>query len=799
MSQWDALFQSAGQKYNVDPKLIAALVQTESSGNPNAYNAEYGATGLGQQIPATAKALGIDPKDPAQSIEGVAKLLNENLARYGSPEQAVLAYHGGTDQANWGPKTQDYLRKVSANYGAPPVARASAVPTDEFEAAFGARPTAQVAAAPVAVDEFEAAFGPRPAAPAPTTQAAPEVSAATAPAQPAPTVPTGALGTAADLIDRFGAQSLRNANAIGRGISDVFDAPSEWLASGAEASGLTGLLGKAGINMPTHDQQVRLNAQSRADYAARNPEGGIQETASRLGGNIMGTMVPTAAVEAGLVKGGQALGNALGNPQTLAKAGEFLRGQGGLASRVTYNAGQGALGGALMSGGQPDASLADYMGMGAVLGGSVPLAASAIKGGINAGRSLVDPFTEAGQTRIAQNTLERLAGKGNTTPDLTTYVPGSTPTLAQATNNTRIAGVERAMINKDPEAFTAIKDANNAARMAHIESLAGTPTTLADAVAAREAATAPLRDASLSGAGQANVNLVIKEIDDILKSPAGQQDSVVNALNKVRPKLDLGTSGTQSDVAQLYGVRKSINDQLEMVAGRDNSAAQQASKQLIQVRDKLDAAMEDAAPGFAAYRQTYADMSKPINAQTFLQNAKLTDQSGQAPTLAKVNSLLDQIKKQRSAPGANDAKSLAQEQIDGLKALQKDLRREAGTNKGLPPNSATVQNLATANMMNSLLPGPLGKIPLGPETLGGALGYAAAGPVGGGYGVAAGNALRQAMAAQNPAIEAKLIELLSDPATRLARSNGGAGNGLLNRLMAPSGTALLPPASQNNR
>lgn len=405
MSQWDALFQSAGQKYNVDPKLIAALVQTESSGNPNAYNAEYGATGLGQQIPATAKALGIDPKDPAQSIEGVAKLLNENLARYGSPEQAVLAYHGGTDQANWGPKTHDYLRKVSANYGAPPVARASAIPDDEFEAAFGARPTAQVAAAPMAVDEFEAAFGPRPTAPA--TQAAPAVVATQAPptaAQPAPDAPTGVLGTAADLIDRFGAQGLRNANAVGRGISDVFDAPSEWLAAGAEKSGLTGLLGQAGINMPTAAQQIELNKQSRADYDARNQEGGFQEGASRIGGNIIGTAGPIAKGGQALVQGGNALINAMRATPVVEKAipaaqaaGKFVSGSGGLLSRMTNSGIQGGVAGGLMSGGQPGQSLGEAMGIGTVLGAaSSPIISGLVKGGSAiAGAPIFNPVKRA--------------------------------------------------------------------------------------------------------------------------------------------------------------------------------------------------------------------------------------------------------------------------------------------------------------------------------------------------------------------------------------------------------------------
>src|SRR6185295_1197790 len=426
MKQWDSLIQSAGQKYNVDPKLIAALVQTESGGDPGAYNAEFGATGLGQQIPATAKALGIDPKDPAQSIEGVAKLLNENLNRYGSPEQAVLAYHGGTDQANWGPKTQDYLRKVSANYGAPQVARASAVPDDEFEAAFGARPVPVGATpAPVAVDEFEAAFGPRPTA-APVTAAAP-ATPAQAPVQP-PAEP-GVLAAIGSVIpdylkspEAYGAQSIRNINAMGRGISDVLDAPSEWLAAGAEKSGLTGLLGRAGINMPTAEQQTAINAQSRADYAARNLDGGLQEMAGRTLGNVLGVGGPLAAGEAALVKGGQALSSAVGAQPALQAAGNFLRGQGGLASRVTHGVAQGGAAGALLSGGQPDTTFGESVGLGALLGGAVPVAATTIKGGINAGRSLIDPFTEAGQTRIAQNTLERMAGKGNTTPDLTTYV-----------------------------------------------------------------------------------------------------------------------------------------------------------------------------------------------------------------------------------------------------------------------------------------------------------------------------------------------------------------------------------------
>jgi hypothetical protein len=112
-NDYDPLIIAASQQNNLDPRLLRAVIGTESSFNPQAYNAETGATGLGQQIPATAQAYGIDPRDPAQSIQGTARQLAENIGRYGNVDDAVRAYHGGTDPKNWGPKTQEYVSKVS--------------------------------------------------------------------------------------------------------------------------------------------------------------------------------------------------------------------------------------------------------------------------------------------------------------------------------------------------------------------------------------------------------------------------------------------------------------------------------------------------------------------------------------------------------------------------------------------------------------------------------------------------------------------------------------------------------------
>lgn len=841
MSRWDPLIQAAAQKYNVDPKLIASIVQTESSGNPDAYNSEFGATGLGQQIPATAKALGIDPKDPAQSIEGVAKLLDENLSRYGNPQQAVLAYHGGTDQANWGPKTQDYLRKVSTNYGAPEVAKQSALPDSDFEAAFGPRPGAQ-ASAP---DEFEQAFGPRPEASAPAAQqvaVAPEQVPTATPAQAAP----GPLGLAWQGLQKLGETGISNVNAAGRGLSDVFDAPSEWLAAGAEKSGLTGLLGKAGINMPTAEQQMQINAQSRADYDARNPDGGIQQTVSRLGGNLMGVMAPIAGVEAAAVQGGRALGNALGNPQALTAAGNFLRGQGGLVSRTANSAMQGAAGGALLSGGQPDASTGDQAALGAALGAVIPGGVAAAKYLGGTAKALVAPFTEAGRAGIAGNVIRQEAAIGGapagasagvgadaalasgaqaggnlstalTAPqaaaragsggrmatDLTEYVPGSTPTLGQAAQNPGILALENAAKSRAPNLFAERDMSNYQARNAFLDQIRGTKQTLDDAITARDAATAPLREASLQGARPANTNPVLEEIDTILKGPEGQRDAVVSALTKVRNKLDLGENGAQTDVAQLYGLRKSIGDQLEKVAGKDNSEAQLASRELIQVRDALDDAMEKAAPGFAKYRETYAEMSKPINAQNYLQGLNLTDASSQRITLPSMKNALLKIEKMRKAPGANDAKAISDEQMQMLNNLHKDLQRESGTAAGKVRGSDTFQNLATNQLIDSMMPGALGiAAPVTPGAVGGALGYALGGSMGAGIGAvgaqqAAGVAGR-ALNAQGPEIEARLIDYLLNPKNADVLKNASGNSGALDLLLRRGGAAPAAATSSGS-
>lgn len=113
----------AANTYGLDPNLFGALIQNESSGNPNAYNTKSGATGFSQLMPDTAAELGVNPNDPNENLMGGAAYLSQMMKRFhGDPRLALAAYNAGpgaVENAGGIPKyseTQDYVSDIMGRY-----------------------------------------------------------------------------------------------------------------------------------------------------------------------------------------------------------------------------------------------------------------------------------------------------------------------------------------------------------------------------------------------------------------------------------------------------------------------------------------------------------------------------------------------------------------------------------------------------------------------------------------------------------------------------------------------------------
>ena len=120
---YTAVLNATASRHSISPALLEAVVWQESRWHPQALSPK-GAMGLTQLMPATARALGVDPRDPVANLDGGARYLRQMLDRFGGNlEKTLAAYNAGpgrVERANGIPaiaETRNYVSAIMARLG----------------------------------------------------------------------------------------------------------------------------------------------------------------------------------------------------------------------------------------------------------------------------------------------------------------------------------------------------------------------------------------------------------------------------------------------------------------------------------------------------------------------------------------------------------------------------------------------------------------------------------------------------------------------------------------------------------
>ena len=145
-TELDSVILEASKTYGVNPEYVAAMAKIESGYNQDAVS-EAGAIGIMQLMPDTAEALGVDPNDKKDNINGGAKYLAHLIGKYGDTEEglrkAVMAYNAGENAVDTGnlvsetlnhwTKFKDALEEIKASNKKPKPVDISDIPMQDIE------------------------------------------------------------------------------------------------------------------------------------------------------------------------------------------------------------------------------------------------------------------------------------------------------------------------------------------------------------------------------------------------------------------------------------------------------------------------------------------------------------------------------------------------------------------------------------------------------------------------------------------------------------------------------------------
>lgn len=351
---------------------------------------------------------------------------------------------------------------------------------------------------------------------------------------------------------------------------------------------------------------------------------------------------------------------------------------------------------------------AEQTATGAALGAAVPLAVQTVQ----AGKALVEPFYQKGQEAIIGRALQAASGGkeaevAQALVNASELVPGSLPTVAQASQNAGIASLERAASAITPEATVAAQAraaAQNQARIDALRTVSQDDNAMVAAIQARKAASASSLDQLRQSSATVDPSRTVSLIDRMIESSPGRTQ-LTKALGDVKASLYTPDGQLRSNPSQLYqGARKNLTDLLNAKAGDGSKLNETISRQLTTVMKSLDHHINKAEPAYGQFMQTYAEKSKPINQLEIGQEIlkKSVNPVGDVQLSPLTSSLSD--KTAQRATGFKRATlegTMTPPQLDTLNAVREDLVRAVqARNMASTAGSDTVRKLAYSNLID---------------------------------------------------------------------------------------------------
>lgn len=391
--------------------------------------------------------------------------------------------------------------------------------------------------------------------------------------------------------------------------------------------------------------------------------------------------------------------------------------------------------------------------MGAGGGAGGVLAGRAIPAGYRAARATLDPLYRGGQRQIAARALARtvddpaalaaqLRGGGS-------QVPGVAPTTAEVAQQVGPARLEKSLRQRNSavaDDMTAQQEANNAARLDDLGQVAGTDAQMTAATGARETAANTLYGQARGIATTpAEMRLLIQ--NDVDLAAIAQRPAMRIAMRQAETNTrNVGGQAHQGDY--LHRVKMALDGMID--TGPQRGIDADTLRAVASTRDDFLRWLETRNPPYQQARQTYAQMSQPINQMEAgreivrRSTGNVQDRLGNA-TLHE-NKLGGVLK---NNPELLDDLTPQQRQI--IERVLQDVGRTAGAQRlAAAGGSDTAQNMIGQNLLSEGLGGVSPLLAKFANTR---------------FGNAIGAVLQQPyrLAGSQQAVERELAELLANP------------------------------------